>query len=127
MKDQSFRFAIFVFAARFSTEECQEVRIARKDELYRSTFFGSNDLSVEAYILVGRYFYVQTYRFVQPVAASPKEEASIQMAMSLYVFIIYDAFIDEYCDYQPGLFCVISLLHSFPHPESGSSCRCWRC
>ena len=27
-----------------------------------------------------------------------------------YVFIIYDAFIDEYCDYQPGLFCVISLF-----------------
>ena len=45
-----------------------------------------------------------------PSLQAPKKRLAIQMAMSLYVFIIYDAFIDEYCDYQPGLFCVISLF-----------------
>ena len=45
-----------------------------------------------------------------PSLQAPKKRLAMQMAMSLYVFIIYDAFMDEYFDYQPGLFCVISLF-----------------
>lgn len=65
-----------------------EVRIAGNVEVDRSSFLYSDDMSVEAHILIGIYSHVQCNIFVQSVITCPEKRLITQMAMSLYAFII---------------------------------------